>query len=173
MNICPQCGYQNWLGVLVCDECGATVFDDLFAHTHVVAHATDDPGPTTPLHQTGYLLENSTILLQVEDAPPIKANLETPMILGRMNNRNLQRPDIDLTAYRAFEKGVSSRHALLGCEEGRVKIADLGSTNGTFVYAERLVPHQPHLIRHGDELRLGKLLIRVCFVVETERVEYE
>ncbi len=48
---------------------------------------------------------------------------------------------------------VSRQHAILGYHAGRYTIADLQSTNGTFVNGRRV--RQPVPIRHGDEISFG------------------
>lgn len=51
------------------------------------------------------------------------------------------------------DASVSRRHAILSYRFGRHTIADLGSTNGSFVNNQRVT--QPTELRAGDELRLG------------------
>jgi pSer/pThr/pTyr-binding forkhead associated (FHA) protein len=41
-------------------------------------------------------------------------------------------------------------------------VEDLGSTNGTLLNGERLSPYIPEILKDGDQLQLGKLLIEVC-----------
>jgi hypothetical protein len=168
MNICPRCGYQNRSGVLICDECGVSVFDDIFSHTRVVAQQPDYSVLTAPLHNTGMLVRDRLVVLEFVGAPPIRTQLDQAMVIGRMNRHSPHRPDIDLTAYHAFEKGVSTRHALLGCENDRLRIADLGSTNGSWVNGESLIPHESFALRNGDELRLGQLFIQISFADESD-----
>jgi serine/threonine protein kinase len=50
---------------------------------------------------------------------------------------------------------VSRYHAVIRFQAAAWLIADQGSTNGTFVNDKALAPHQPHLLRPGDVLRLG------------------
>jgi ABC-type multidrug transport system ATPase subunit len=50
---------------------------------------------------------------------------------------------------------VSARHARLLVEGGRVTIADLGSSNGTFVNGRRVT--RPTAIRPGDQVALGSV----------------
>jgi len=38
---------------------------------------------------------------------------------------------------------------------------DLDSTNGSFLNGQKLQPRQPQPLKTGDELRLGKLILRV------------
>jgi DNA-binding winged helix-turn-helix (wHTH) protein len=54
---------------------------------------------------------------------------------------------------------VSRRHARLVVRDGHVTVEDLGSRNGTFVNGARLTGASP--LVHGDELRLGTLLLIV------------
>jgi pSer/pThr/pTyr-binding forkhead associated (FHA) protein len=41
----------------------------------------------------------------------------------------------------------------------RYQLIDLGSANGTYVNGERLEPHVPRLLRQGDRLRLGRVVL--------------
>lgn len=49
---------------------------------------------------------------------------------------------------------VSRHHARIVIEGDRAVIEDLGSTNGTSVNGSRLAA--PHLLMHGDEIRIGR-----------------
>jgi pSer/pThr/pTyr-binding forkhead associated (FHA) protein len=52
---------------------------------------------------------------------------------------------------------ISRAHAAIGFEQGDFFVQDLGSTNGTRVNGTR----EPRTsLRDGDELQLGKLLLR-------------
>jgi hypothetical protein len=165
MNVCPNCSHNNRVGVLICDNCGASIFDDLFRHTKEVRAAAPESVRTASL-ETRCLVEGSSVVIRIADAPtPIRFVPEKPVVLGRVNNQNPRRPDIDLTVYRAFEKGVSCRHASIQQDENRLVIADLGSTNGTCVNGERLPPHEPCTLRDGDEVRLGNLFLKVYLAV--------
>jgi hypothetical protein len=162
MNICPQCGCENRQGVLICQDCGVNIYDTSFGSTQVM-HRDDLPGATHALHETGQLIRTRQVVFQVMEGPSITTDIEGDMILGRTNIYSPHSPDIDLTKFRAFEQGVSCRHAQLSRNDDRLQIADLGSTNGTYLNTERLVPHQPYAVKHGDEIRLGQLFLRVRF----------
>ncbi len=56
------------------------------------------------------------------------------------------------------EATISRAHALFGYDAGKAFVQDLGSTNGTLVNGAR--EHRRALV-HGDELRMGKLVLRV------------
>ncbi len=83
--------------------------------------------------------------------------------LGRFELGMNEPDEIDLTPYGAQDRGVSRIHAQLQIIEGIVHIADLGSTNGTFVNATRLDPQIPTALRKGDEILIGRLAIQVLF----------
>jgi hypothetical protein len=50
---------------------------------------------------------------------------------------------------------VSRSHAELRLLAGVLEVADLGSTNGTFVNGDRLKPHEPRPLHPGDEVCFG------------------
>ena len=61
---------------------------------------------------------------------------------------------------------TSSRHAVLlaSARPGRVKLEDLGSTNGTFVGDQQLERGRKQELRDGDKLRFGGLRVIVKIV---------
>ncbi len=73
------------------------------------------------------------------------------------------RPDVDLSAFGAGDKGVSRKHIKIKRKNILVYVADLGSTNGTLLNGRRLIPNAERLLRNGDELQLGRLKIKVKF----------
>jgi NADPH-dependent 2,4-dienoyl-CoA reductase/sulfur reductase-like enzyme/pSer/pThr/pTyr-binding forkhead associated (FHA) protein len=60
-------------------------------------------------------------------------------------------------AIRLDDLSVSSRHAVLRQRGGAWFLADTGSTNGTLVRGERLVPQQERQLVEGDPLQLGQV----------------
>lgn len=72
-------------------------------------------------------------------------------------------PDIDLTRYKAYDKGVSRLHAILRRVNNKIVVMDLGSSNGTYVNGNRLSPQVEHVLTHGDAIHLGKLKIQILF----------
>jgi hypothetical protein len=106
--------------------------------------------------------EAAHIALMIAGAgAPIPLNLESQTVLGRYDADRRQQPDVDLTAYEAFEKGVSGLHAVIQHTTEGVQIVDMGSTNGTYVNGRRLIPDRHYILRDGDEIRLSRLIANI------------
>lgn len=88
----------------------------------------------------------------------------TLLVVGRRDPFSGEKPNVDLSDHDAENRGVSRRHALIKrTESNALTIIDQGSVNGTFLNGQRLIPHQPRILRDGDELRLGRMVINVSF----------
>ena len=70
---------------------------------------------------------------------------------------------LNLSPYGALENGISRQHAQLHLLQGRLFIADMDSSNGTYVRGKRLSPADPTLLRNGDDLLLGRMAINITF----------
>jgi pSer/pThr/pTyr-binding forkhead associated (FHA) protein len=86
------------------------------------------------------------------------------IIVGRGSGGTLK-PDVDLSPYGATELGVSRLHLSIRYNERyrTLSAADMGSSNGTTINGQRLHPDEKRVLRHGDEVRLGKLTLIVYF----------
>jgi two-component system cell cycle response regulator len=70
--------------------------------------------------------------------------------IGRSIDNNIQLPD----------ESVSRYHAFVGHDdEDRIRLTDLGSTNGTYINGRRLPPRTPACLRDGDRIQLGSKLV--------------
>jgi hypothetical protein len=83
------------------------------------------------------------------------------VVVGRADPVSNFFPDLDLTPHGALEGGVGRRHVRLFVQGGQIFVEDLDSTNGTFRNGARLAPRQPTPLAHGDELRLGSVVLTV------------
>jgi pSer/pThr/pTyr-binding forkhead associated (FHA) protein len=61
---------------------------------------------------------------------------------------------------------VSGTHAIILTRDGGYNIADLGSSNGTFINGRRL-GNESHVLRHGDKIQLGQVLLTFRNPAET------
>ena len=87
---------------------------------------------------------------------------KTPIItLGRFDRRKQSLNQVDLESFGGVDRGVSRQHCQLEFKDNQLIVTDLGSSNGTFVTGNRLLPHKPHVLKKGEELTLGRLPIQI------------
>lgn len=98
---------------------------------------------------------------------------ETTFLLGRFAKSTPRGKHVDLTPFSAQDRGVSRIHAQLHMDENKLYITDMDSTNGTFVDGVRLMPHQPHLLRQGSQIMLGRLSMQVMYKTQQETAKAE
>jgi hypothetical protein len=167
MNICPYCERNNQDGLMLCSFCGRS-FSLLGA------------GVPTLLKRSSSLYFEAVVMADTEDSEkfaddaaavlyvgesslPHVLPIEALAVMGRASADRSLKPNLDLSAYDAYNRGVSARHAALQRAGDRLFLRDLGSTNGTYLNGERLAPYQPKALRHGDEIHLGQLKMRILF----------
>jgi len=80
-------------------------------------------------------------------------------------------PDVDLTSLNAANSGVSRMHMSIhyDANQSTLSVMDMKSTNGTFINGVQLHPQEIRILRHGDELRLGRLVLIVHFYFSETR----
>ncbi len=87
---------------------------------------------------------------------PVQQN---PMLLGRASEAEGYRPDFDMTFYDEGDY-VSRRHARITSGRGGYFVTDLGSSNGTTVNGQTLIPNRAYRLRNGDRIRVGLVAIQ-------------
>jgi serine/threonine protein kinase len=85
-------------------------------------------------------------------------------LLGRRDPMSNIFPEVDMSKFDPQTK-ISRKHARIWREGDLYMLEDLGSSNGTILInsnndAVRLLPRQPHVLSHGDKLRLGDTTLR-------------
>lgn len=111
------------------------------------------------------VLPHTDVTLLVRGIPEhVVVSDEQTVVLGRVDHRTkgLQ-PDLDLTPYGATTRGVSRIHARLFMKDNHLYVADLHSTNGTYLAGKRLEPDVPMALSNGAEMLLGSLMVQVLF----------
>ena len=81
------------------------------------------------------------------------------MLLGRASDAEDYRPDFDMTFYDEGDY-VSRRHARITKGETGYHITDLGSSNGTIVNGQPLDAQRARLLRNGDRIKVGLVVIQ-------------
>ncbi len=149
---CRACGAKNPLNTLFCEECGGNLTEQQKTETAGSERLSAERGRPPALHLV-ILSSGRTV-----DIPP-----GHDAFIGRRDTAHGIAPEVDLTDDGGLEGGVSRHHAQISSHEGQVYLQDLGSINGTLLNREPLSPYLPRPLRHGDELRLGNVPIRVEF----------
>jgi len=153
--MCPKCGKKNAASALHCITCGAVLKSLEIRTKHI-----DAP----PEELNTELKDVPHVYLLVRGyKQPLEVYLREEMMLGRVVAGAALQPQVDLTAYDGENQGVSRIHASLKIEQNTVVLTDLKSSNRTYVNGQRLYPHEARVLRHGDEIRLGKLVMKLQF----------
>jgi hypothetical protein len=164
MIVCSNCQHKNVAGAMFCAECGAQLdgvetlitqaITDEDIERELKSKASRPETPAVPANSwlSLHLMDSGKIL-------PLASRNE--FTLGRLSEGQPIMPDIDLTPYQAYASGVSRLHAVVKRDVNRVRVMDLGSSNGTYLNGRRLNPHMEEALNHGDIVALGKLKIQI------------
>jgi hypothetical protein len=157
MTICPMCQSENPLDSRVCSQCG---------HSLVSGNTTitrPEPLPQVPEHIPDPLraLPGTLALYIMGEEQPLLLHVQDGVILGRAVPGDSEVPDIDLSSFQAHIRGVSRRHARIIQTKKGYALADLNSTNGTWINEKMLKGDNEHPLGNGDMIRLGTLVIFV------------
>ncbi|MGJ3237321.1 MAG: FHA domain-containing protein [Anaerolineae bacterium] len=158
--ICKNCNYENVDNASICTRCGellvqassTTVISD-------VSHPDADP-------KYGSIHVSETLILQILDTDTLfEFNTDgiQQLVIGRRDPDTGKAPDVDLHAHDAIELGVSRNHAIIEYRDRAFHIRDNHSANGTYLNGQRLFPDKLRVMRDGDDIRIGKLVLRVIF----------
>lgn len=164
MQTCPRCTHINRDGELVCQRCR----QPLSTYTGLATRKMRpnmDFDDNTAIHFTNTSpLPRNKITFELQDHNErIVIENQSRIVIGRSSTHSARVPDVDLTPFHAFSKGVSSTHASIFRVDNCLNISDLGSTNGTYLNREALTPHQAYELHNGDVIYLGQMAIRVYF----------
>lgn len=159
--ICTECGHNNREGALLCDNCNHDIYDILIEKMTTQQLKSS---PTSALRLAEPASSRPLLLYLRDETAPIAINRLNNLVIGRDNADDLDDVvDIDLTPFGAQDLGVSRKHARIDARKEPPLIVDLGSANGTFVNGTKLIADKPHEIESGDELRLGRLVMRIYY----------
>jgi len=114
----------------------------------------------------GYFTESSVLLIFGKGYPePLKIHLDNNVekIIGRHIPGSAMSPEIDLAPLGAETMGISRMHAAIILQKNAVLIADIGSTNGTYINGKLLLPQEIRALQDQDEIWFGQLVCRIRF----------
>ncbi|MGH2521757.1 MAG: FHA domain-containing protein [Anaerolineales bacterium] len=167
MITCPACHHQELEGELFCSECGARLSGPWVepppTATFDSARLREISKTSTPATSVLSELRAGQVALFIAGAAiPVVLEGHQEYLLGREGHEQLV-PDVNLNLYGGREQGVSRIHASLRVDRRQLLLMDLGSTNGTRLNGTPLTAHEPVRLESGDEIRLGKLMIKIHF----------
>jgi hypothetical protein len=169
MILCPTCQNNEPSGALFCSECGARLVILEVVTTNAIDRNQTGllmfqpraPSPSlSPSVSTGNT-DAVVSLHLIESGMILHLSGQVEYTLGRAAEGQSILPDVDLSPYEAFSQGVSRLHAALKFNNLSVFITDLGSSNGTRVNGQKIMPSVDYPLNHGDVISLGKFKIQI------------
>ncbi len=158
--LCVVCQTVNPGDALTCCKCGALLTTDGATRRFVVGES--QPEKRNRFTGTAIGGEQGKITL-ITDAGELTFAILDEVTIGRIHPTKDEVPDIDLTPYGAADKGVSRLHIKIIRKDMMFYVTDLGSTNGTDLNGQRLLPHSVRMLRSGDDLKLGQFRVKLRF----------
>jgi hypothetical protein len=168
MAQCANCQRDNPDGLVFCQYCGEPVDPLQLVQREQTRELGADQAEEIVPHWTPALFDGQTRLLLhiAESDAGISVDIRQTgtIILGRRDPDTGLVPEVDLMPFNGLELGVSRQHAQITLAQDTLRLHDLGSTNATYLNGQRLTPHEPRILRDGDEIRLGRLKLRAVFI---------
>ncbi len=169
---CPRCGRENDPAFAYCSDCGQPLrpppdrtcvrcgakLPGSFRFCGHCGQAAETPAPRRPTAAAPVVLGAAPtgvgpagparlVLVRHDGLPGATHALDREVTICGRREGDVLLPD---------DGSVSPRHAAITVRDGTIRIEDLGSTSGTFV---RL--RGPRTLTFGDEIRLGRQLLRL------------
>lgn len=162
---CAICGNLNEEDAKICIYCGA-LLDSTNERVSTRSLQDADFEEGTPRWGSARTNARTQLVLGIEGETRslcFTANDITELVVGRVDPKTGDAPPINMSDYGALEKGVSRKHAIIMRKDGSLYLIDQASANGTYLNGQKLVPNQPRVLRDGDDVRFGHLVMRVTF----------
>lgn len=156
--LCPNCGQENPPGSELCLRCQLVLPNQ--------TRKLQDSETKSDRFKSGDSRLEKRLYLYLQDSSDfITLDLDEAgeYLIGRYDSQTKRSPEIDLTPYGASEKGVSRTHAKITYHDHTLRIMDLGSANFTYLNNQKLIANQARIVRDGDEIRFGHLVVSIQF----------
>jgi hypothetical protein len=163
---CPNCQTACRVGELLCPKCHSLL--DNTANTGSTrlletAAKVDVNNSNNNAFGMVFIEAQKQITFEIDRQQLVLPVVES-LIVGRKDEDGQpSQPDIGLNEYGAAMSGVSRQHIKITRQRDMIYVTDMGSRNGTYINSRHIHPHTRHILRSGDELRLGHLIVRVSF----------
>lgn len=162
VSSCPHCGSPNPPGYNACRNCKQLLSSKPAAPTRRL----DDTLPKRPAMLANYFTPESAMLIRIKGAKGVLEGFpRTKMIVGRGASPVQGQPFLDLAPFDGENLGVSRYHAEIRYINNTLVMTDLDSDNGTFINEVRLYPYEIRVLHSNDDLRFGKLEMKVYFKI--------
>ena len=168
---CSRCQHEELVGALFCSECGAQLVkvDSSAFMTATMNQVEFDSSQSKTLEQVVESVKRPVsnkeirVSLQAlgEGGQRLRLEGRKEYSLGRIAEGQLILPDIDLSEYDAYTRGVSRLHASIKLLGSIVVITDLASSNGTRVNGQKIGKYVDYPLSDGDVIALGKMQLKV------------
>lgn len=145
MKYCGYCGTENVDDAKFCDNCGKQ-FEE-----------APKKEPTINVKA------RPAVLTSVASGTSFELHPDEETIIGRGDPSRGLEPQVLLDDPDALQDGVSRLHAKIICTGNEYYLLDLNSTNSTYLNKKKLVPQEHNKLNDGDELQLGRYLMRLRF----------
>lgn len=162
---CPSCTHENLPGSLFCARCGVhlptgkRLSTDEVPEQELPSEKRSPFETREPTRPDGSPLDVALFFV-FEDGQELELPPVTTLNLGRGQIPDGTTPMLDLTLHGAYKGGVSRFHARIHRQPTGFYLEDLLSTNGTYINKQRVPPYVPQGLRDGDEIQLGRLVLK-------------
>jgi pSer/pThr/pTyr-binding forkhead associated (FHA) protein len=156
-KICPRCQHENSAEAIHCAKCDATLESTTTIDMLNGFQLADPQLPVSVTPKPGLF----TFYIPGFDKP-LQVPTKDLLLIGR-HQEGHPAPDVNLNPYHGYAAGVSRNHAQIKALGMDMILEDLGSSNGTWLNERKLTPYESRVLRNGDILRLGHLLMFVYF----------
>ena len=166
MITCQACNQSTSAKFANCEHCGEPLPGFEQESTMIFSREDVEAAKAQKAWSSAQLSEGHTITVQIGDEHKnirLPTDGDSVVTMGRFDGAQGDIPDVDLTEFKAGDFGVSRLHAEIRVQGDMVQVKDLDSTNGTFVNGQRVSSTEWRIVRDGDELHLGTLVLKLIF----------